>query len=780
LSLASDYFLLYHGINDIKQENTYSVIKNKEKDEFFNIIALILCAKRKDYEKFITLESFKVLAGKITNKKVQNLNELHQLQFCIIKAIESDTKNYHIEKMHESFKYLKNENIITTSEYNKLISLFNAEELMSYDNKIDAQNKLNTEKNISFKEAKSKLTNIILELQDIINTKEYKKEIELTSSYLNNQKFSIGVTGVMNAGKSTMLNALMSEEILGSAVVPETANLTIIKYGKPEAKVFYWNKKEWRKIENLASTLEPIGEFVKETKKAFGENLSNLIKEKSLSEQIDINNLIKYTSVQTSHKKCNLIKYVELKSNLNFLKDGIEIVDTPGLDDPIIQREEITKEYLVKCDLMLHLMNVSQSATLKDVEFIIDAILYQNVTKLLIVITRADTVSKKQLEEVINYTKSSIQTQLKLQNKNNKLEYILNTIKFIPTSGKMALLHRIGKNEQAIQAGFNIKDTGILEIEKFLDETLFGVNSSKSDLIIKSTKNQLIKIIEKEKKSFNYELLLLSKSKEELEANLKELNKAKEVNKKIFIAMNEDINLYKKDAKIYIDTLDTFLSAELIDLQNIIKQRVFNDVKYSCEKTNKKPQNSRIKAIIQTAIKDGIIDIIRDYRYKFIKKAQNIGEIFEQKYQDLGFTIGHENDNFNARDFFQDDFKKGFLTSSNEILISKILNEINKSNVKKFSQLNRNIEKHIKKEFNFVEKTIKGKAKSISQLLIDNFFKCITEPLKTFQYKLKKDEEFLQEKIKNFEKNEKNKDTLTIEIHKKIKKLKAISKGLKS
>ena len=49
----------------------------------------------------------------------------------------------------------------------------------------------------------------------------------------------------MNAGKSTMLNALMGREILGSAVVPETANLTIVKHNVTEnAKVYYWNENQ--------------------------------------------------------------------------------------------------------------------------------------------------------------------------------------------------------------------------------------------------------------------------------------------------------------------------------------------------------------------------------------------------------------------------------------------------------------------------------------------------------------------------------------------------------
>lgn len=779
LSLANDYFLLYHGINDMEQTTTYGTIDNKNKDEFFDIAALILSPRRKSYEKYISLDSFKKLISNITNKEVKTLDDLYQLQFCIIDTIISDTQNIDLERMHTSFEYLQNESILAESEYKILISLFDPDELKINDDDINSDESLETESKKPFKEAKTELDDLISELKDIFTTDDFKEELSQTNDYLANQKFSIGITGVMNAGKSTMLNALMGQEILGSAVVPETANLTIVKHGKPEANVFYWNKNEWDRIEQSGDTIESIKEFVTETKKIFGDDLKTLIKDESHSEQVDINNLAAYTSAEASGKKCNLVKYVELKSDLNFLADGIEIVDTPGLDDPVIQREEITKEYLAQCDLMLHLMNVSQSATLKDVEFIIDALLYQNITKLLIVITRADTVSKEQLEEVINYTKSSIEQQLKAQNKDSKLDYILNSIKFIPISGKMALFHRTGRAQEAIDAGYKIEDTGILEIEEYLNETLFGANSSKSDLIIKGAKTQISKAITKELKSFNYELVLLSKSKEELEADLEDFNRKKDANQKIFGAMKEDIDLYKKDAKSYIDTLETFLSTELIDLQNVIRQRVFNDVKYSFEKTKKRPPSSRIKTIVETAIKDGIIDIIRDYRYKFIKKSQSIGEICEQKYQDLGFVMGHKNDNFDARGFFQDDFKAGFLTSSNEVLVSKIVNEVSKSKASKLEELNRNIEGFVKAEFDPIEKNIKEKANSVSQILIENFFNEIAEPLKVFEHKLKKDEKTLQERIASFEEIESNKDELTIEIHKKIKKLELIDKGLK-
>ncbi|MBY0540770.1 MAG: dynamin family protein [Campylobacterales bacterium] len=781
MSLANDYFLLYHGIT-FEVNLDLEPIETEVNEEIFTIYALIISATRKNYDKYLPLTSFKTLCQQLKVKSPSNINELNHLQHMIVKSILSNKSKQNISVLHSSFEYLKSENIINGQNYDKLISLFDYKELDLVDEyTITSSNKVDTElEKSSFKELKATVEELISQLQVDITNEEISKEINATKNYLNTQKFSIGITGVMNAGKSTMLNALMGREILGSAVVPETANLTIVKHNPTDnAKVYYWNTQEWDRILKSAEQLESMREFVNETNKIFGDDLKNYIRPTSRFDEIDINDLSSYTSAAASGKKCNLVKYVELGSKLDFLSDGIEIVDTPGLDDPVIQREEITKEYISACDMMLHLMNVSQSATLKDVEFIIDAVLYQNISKLLIVITRADTVSKEQLDEVIKYTKSSIEKQLKAQNKDSQLDYILKTIKFIPISGRMALLHRTGHKQEALDAGFTLEQTGILEIEQYLTETLFGSNSQKGELVIQSAKNQLQKIIEKQNSFYNYELQLLSKSKDELEVELQNFNKKKYVNTRIYQAMSEDITYYKNDTKDYTNSLETFLQSELIDLQTVIKQRVIGDVRYSFEKTKKRPENTRIRVIVETAIKDGIIDVIRDYRYKFIKKSQTIGEQCEQKYQDLGFSIGHKNENFDARGFFQDDFKSGFLTSNNEVLISLIIDAVSKSKDTKLNELDREIELLIKVQFTSIEEDIKVKAKKVSSLLIESFFTTLNAPLKSFEQKLKNDEELLQNQISSFEENDKNRAQLSIDIHKNIKKLENISTTIK-
>ncbi len=197
------------------------------------------------------------------------------------------------------------------------------------------------------------------------------------------------------------------------------------------------------------------------------------------------------------------------------------------------------------------------------------------------------------------------------------------------------------------------------------------------------------------------------------------------------------------------------------------------------EKTKKRPENTRVKVIVETAIKDGIIDVIRDYRYKFIKKSQTIGEQCEQKYHDLGFLIGHKNENFDARGFFQEDFKSGFLTSNNEIMVNQIILAVTNAKETKLNELDRNIEDIVKNQFKAIEEDIKIKAKRVSSILIETFFNTLNAPLKEFEQRLINEEATLEEKISTFEENEKNKAELSIDLHKNIKKLESIMSNIK-
>jgi hypothetical protein len=243
--------------------------------------------------------------------------------------------------------------------------------------------------------------------------------------------------------------------------------------------------------------------------------------------------------------------------------------------------------------------------------------------------------------------------------------------------------------------------------------------------------------------------------------------------------MGEDIVFYKNDAKTYIESLETFLEEELIDLQDVIKQRVISDVRYSFEKTKKRPENSRIKVIVETAIKDGIIDVIRDYRYKFIKKSQLIGEQCEQKYHDLGFAVSAKDDNFDAIGFFQDDFKSGFLTSSNEVLISQIVSAVSQSKESKMESLSKEIGGYIQKEFKAIEDNIKQKANTVSNLLIDSFFEALNEPLNLLKQKLKNEEEILASQISGFDSTDESRAEQSINIHKKIKQMNVMTNKIK-
>ena len=511
------------------------------------------------------------------------------------------------KEIQKKIKLLRKEEIISYEVSRKLISL-----IALIQKKKESISPIHIsalkEGNNFYENSLNLLINSVENLNKVVEDTTLKSRLNIIPKKLQDEKFSIGVTGVINAGKSTMLNAILGEKILGTSVIPETANLTVIKYASsPSAKVNFWTKDEWQKIERSALTLENMKPFVKETKEYFKDKLNDFVTSDGFSCDVDINNLASYTSAEYSDKKSNLVRSVELYTDLKFVKNGVEIVDTPGLDDPVIQREEITKNYLYDCDLMCHLMNVNQSATKKDIEFITDTLLYQNIARLLVVITHIDAVNEDELQEVIAYTKSSIKDKLESLNKHSQVDSIIKKIYFIPIAGKMALMHRTGKAEVALKLGYDLAKSGILKIEDYLSEILFGDNSQKAKLIIGANKKELFGIIKTQENSLSLEKNLLGKSASEIENEYNEYQSEITVIKKSIQKLKQQINESKNELIDYFSTLENFLKNRVISLSNLVKRRVIDDISYEARKNKTKPQASRISYMIDSGIKDGMV-----------------------------------------------------------------------------------------------------------------------------------------------------------------------------
>lgn len=749
MHIVNDFFSLiwqedFKNISSIRQEiqSSLDTCLKSEYNSFCDYASIILSTSAKNIENYSKLKEpidavkFFVDLDIWDKKKVQSIQKE-----LLVFLNEKGNLELNAE-LKQRFELLKKEEIISYEVLQKLNSIIDLIQKKKQVVQTIEVSQSKVGKNF-YESAINSLINSVENLNKIIEDDSLKQRVNQIPQKLQDEKFSIGITGVMNAGKSTMLNAILGKEILGTSVIPETANLTVVKYAKtPSAKVNFWTKDEWQKIQKSAQTLENMKPFIQETKEHFKDKLDDFITSDGLSIDVEIDNLASYTSAEYSDKKCNLVKSVELYTDLKFVKDGVEIVDTPGLDDPVVQREEITKNYLYDCDMMCHLMNVNQSATQKDIEFITDTLLYQNIARLLVVITRIDTVSQDELQEVISYTKSSIKAKLQSLNKHSQIDSILQKIDFIPIAGKMALMHRTGEELKAQELGYDLVKSGILEVEDYFSDVLFGDNSQKAKLIIDSNKKELENISSMSEKSFVLEKELLSKNSSEIEAEYAKYQDEISSIKENISKLNQLINESKDELIEYFSTLENFSKNRVLYLSNLIKRRVLDDVSYEMRKNKTKPEPKRISAIINTGIKDGYIDLLREYRHEFFKKMQNS---FERISRDFEGFVKEEARVTNAKDFFENYFGAINLTNSNEVLIQNVNNAIKSSSKKDIEALDNSIEVYFKEAFDAIGHEFILKTKKINIDLVNEFDRECKKPLQKIELQMNTKENILNE-----------------------------------
>jgi replication fork clamp-binding protein CrfC len=182
----------------------------------------------------------------------------------------------------------------------------------------------------------------IEDAEKINKTKSGKLELERdiedlkkAGTNLSSGVFRLLVLGDMKRGKSTFLNALIGENILPSDVNPCTAILTVLRYGTQKRVTVYFN-------------------------------------DQTPPEEIDFNSFKhRYTIDPAEAKRLEqeqklafpTVSHAIVEYPLALLEKGVEIVDSPGLNDTEA-RNELSLGYINNCHAILFVLRATQPCTL--------------------------------------------------------------------------------------------------------------------------------------------------------------------------------------------------------------------------------------------------------------------------------------------------------------------------------------------------------------------------------------------------------------------------------
>ena len=581
-------------------------------------LAVLLAADAENFDRFMALKEFRDILHALGLKA--DIYSLQCAQLGTINALKSAKISN--SKLLATLEILQRENIISAAHFKRL-----SEFLQTLGADLTAGNEqegLNFKKSDVFHQKIDALNDICERILSLNPGENVAKSAEKARQKAHELEFNVAVTGVINAGKSTLLNALLDKKILGASNVPETVNLTVLKYApEPFARVNFWSEAELKELGIVQDQDNEIAQiyggagvkFESETaqnlKVKFNADDESAAKfespsageicfEPPASKTVKTDEIKRYTSADSKYAK--FVKSVELYENLELLKDNVRIIDTPGIDDAVAAREELVRRFMRECDLMVHLMNVSQSATQKDLDFIVSSLQNSHAVRLAVLLTHADVLKQGELNEVAAYAKKSVE---------ERTRGLGVGAEFFAVSAK-----------SYFEGGQN---SGVEEFKEYLYETLFGQNSQKSRLGIEAYKKELGRVCAQFAADTQSEILKLTGSNLSLSQKLSELNEQKAA----LASRLEDVRDAVKEELERLDTAKTAASYELglKSLAQTLKQRVADDINYAASKKQKiDPQ--RLSRIAQTTIKDGVIVLMRQNRNEIVRQiaacAQNI------------------------------------------------------------------------------------------------------------------------------------------------------------
>jgi small GTP-binding protein len=233
---------------------------------------------------------------------------------------------------------------------------------------------------------------------------------------IRENRFNLVVLGAFKRGKSTLINALLGESILPTAIVPLTSVVTVLGYGEQlNIEVLFQNGRR-RKI--------------------------------SQPELVD------YITEKGNPHNRKGVREVDIAYPSVYLQDGVRVIDTPGVGSVYSHNTEVAYNYLPQVDAAIFVVTVDPPLSAAEQEFLKD--IREYVHKLFVVLNKIDYVEAADRQEVLEFTTQVLQANLETQQVN-----------IFPISAKLAL------DAKSIGHPENLAASQLPEFENHLRQFLY-------------------------------------------------------------------------------------------------------------------------------------------------------------------------------------------------------------------------------------------------------------------------------------------------------------------
>ncbi len=261
---------------------------------------------------------------------------------------------------------------------------------------------------------------------------EYSYDLSLTNTAVSirdtidkvaDEHFEVAIVGEFKRGKSTLINALLGQEILPADVLPATATLNRVTYNDtPYVSVEYKD---------------------------------------GSTEKVPIDNLQDYVTKLTfeSEQKAETVKEATVYYDTEFCKNNVDIIDTPGLNDDE-QMTNVTLSILPEIDAAVFVISANSPFSQFEKEFLEKKMLSSDVGRIIFIVNCFGTFSKEDEDRIVDTVRTRIEKYVmdkakKVMGENSKEFQVyqrkIGKPRVIGVYAKKALIAKMNGDKQALE-----------------------------------------------------------------------------------------------------------------------------------------------------------------------------------------------------------------------------------------------------------------------------------------------------------------------------------------